>query len=58
MKASRDTNSPAVTGRTVARRSVWSHVLSLLATGAVIYGAGAASALPFSTVPKDIRLAG
>jgi hypothetical protein len=57
MKASRDTNSPAVTRRIVARRSV-SRVLSLLATGAVIYGAGAASAFPFSTVPKDIRLGG
>jgi hypothetical protein len=53
MKASRDINAPAVT-----RRSVWSRTLSVLATGAVIYGAGAASAFPFTTVAKDNRLAG
>jgi hypothetical protein len=58
VKASLDSNSPAVAGHITARQSIWSGVLSVLATGAAIYGVGPASAFPFSTVPKDVRLAG
>jgi hypothetical protein len=58
VEARLDSNSPAATGRITARRSVWSGALSLLATGAAIFGAGPASAFPFSAIPKDVPLAG
>jgi hypothetical protein len=52
-----ESNSPAVMGRITARQSVLSGTLSVLATGAAIFGAGGALAFPFSTVPQDVRLA-
>ncbi|MDT7740242.1 MAG: hypothetical protein QOK09_3611 [Mycobacterium sp.] len=58
MKARLDSNSPAIAGRFTAHRSVWSGALSVLATGAAIFGAGPASAFPFSKIPEDVRLAG
>jgi hypothetical protein len=55
VKASLDSNSPAAAGRITTHQSIWSGILSGLATGAAIYGVGPASAFPFS---KDVRLAG
>lgn len=57
MKAAVLNDSPAVAGRVTTRQSVWSGVLSVLAKGFAIYGVGAASAFPFSAVPRDARLA-
>jgi hypothetical protein len=57
MKASVDSNSPAVTGRVEARRSALSTALSVLAAGATFFGAGAALASPSSMSPADGLLA-
>ena len=58
MKARVETSSPEVEGGATARHSVWSGALSVLATGAAIFGAGAATAFPVSTaISKDVRLA-
>jgi hypothetical protein len=57
VKAGQDSNSAAATGRVTAHHSVWSGALSVLTTGAAIFGAGAATAFPVSKVSDDIRLA-
>jgi hypothetical protein len=57
MAMSVDSMSPAANGRVEAKRSVTSIVFSVLATGAAIFGAGAALASPSSVCPGDGLLA-
>jgi hypothetical protein len=57
VKAGQDSNSAAATDRVTAHHSVWSGALSVLVTGAAIFGAGAATAFPVSKAPHDVRLA-
>lgn len=49
--------SPPVSSRVEAKRSVMSIAFSVLATGAAIFGAGAALASPSSMSPGDGLLA-
>ena len=57
MAVSVDSKSPAANGRIEAKRSVMSIAFSVLATGAAIFGAGAAMASPSSVSPGDGLLA-
>jgi hypothetical protein len=57
VNASVDTSSAVAENSATARHSVWSGALSVLATGAAIFGAGAATAFPVSTISQDVRLA-
>jgi len=57
MKATDDSTSSVVNGRTEAKRSVMSIAFSVLATGAAFLGAGAAMASPSSMIPGDALLA-
>lgn len=52
-----DSKSPAMSPRVEAKRSVMSIAFSVLATGAAIFGAGAAMASPSSVAPGDALLA-
>ena len=57
MTASIDSNSPAVNNRSDAKRSVMAISISVLASAAALFGAGAALASPSSMVPGDALLA-
>lgn len=57
MKANLHSNSVVTENDAAARHSVWSGALSVLATGAAIFGAGAATAFPVSSDAQDVRLA-
>jgi hypothetical protein len=57
VKAGHDSNSAAATDRVTAHHSVWTGALSVLVTGAAIFGAGAATAFPVAKVSDDVRLA-
>lgn len=52
-----DSKSPTVSPGVEAKRSVMSIAFSVLATGAAIFGAGAAMASPSSVAPGDALLA-
>ena len=57
MAVSVDSMSPAAIGRVEVKRSFMSVALSVLATGATLFGAGAAMASPSSMSPGDGLLA-
>jgi len=57
MTSSIDSKSPAANGRVEVKRSVLSIVLSVLATGSAMFGAGAALASPSSMSLGDGLLA-